>query len=388
MLIRRIACDETDPSSRRAPQAFSIWAIVEGRVGDDRQVLALATALRGSVRIVQFEDSVPEVIAGRALNTLGLHAPWHKPTVRNESYPDLLIAAGGRSATLARWLKQASHGRTKVVILGRPWARLADFDLVVTTPQYGLPDASNVLMNLLPLNHVEPDRLAAAAAHWDPVFRRLPRPWIGALVGGNSGSFRMTLRCAERMAQRLNELARETGGSVLLTTSARTPAACGERLATLLDRPSHVHLWGTSGENPYLGIIALADRFVVTGESASMIAETANTGKELELFELKERRRSRILAGWLPAMGLGWVFGLGARTGYWTPPRDMRRLHAALRARGLIGTSAAQVPTHRKRPIEWDLARTVARIAQLYAPERIVELRPTPHPTAFADQAS
>jgi uncharacterized protein len=386
MLIRRIACDETAPSLS-APQAFSIWAIVEGRCGDDRQVLALATALHGPVRIVQLEDTVPEVIAGRALNTLGLHAPWHKPTVRNEPYPDLLIAAGGRSATLARWLKQASHGKTKVVILGRPWARLSDFDLVVTTPQYGLPDSPNVQMNLLPLNHVEPDRMAAAASHWDPVFRRLPKPWIGALVGGNSGSFRMTLHCAERMARRLNELARETGGSVLLATSPRTPAGSGERLASLLDCPSHIHLWGYQGENPYLGIIALADRFVVTDESASMIAEAANTGQELELLELKERLRSRILAGWLPDMGLGWVFRLGARTGYWTPPRNMRRLHAALRTRGLIGTSAAQVPTHRMLPIEWDLARTVARIAQLYAPERMLEVRSTFHPTAFADQA-
>jgi mitochondrial fission protein ELM1 len=387
MLIRRIEPQQTGPSV--ASRTLSIWAVLEGRIGDDKQVLALATALRGTVRLIQLSDTIPQVIAGRALNSLGLHAPWHRHHYGDTDLPDVLIAAGGRSVTLARWVKQASHGRTKTVFLGRPWARLADFDLVITTPQYALPSSPNVQVNLLPLNHVEANRLEEARTRWASSFAHLPRPWIGALIGGNSGSFRMTPRCAERLGARLNRMAQETGGSVLLATSARTPAGCGALIAAALDCPSHVHLWQPGGgENPYLGMIALADQFMVTGESASMIAEAANTGKQVKLFDLQERLSSRILTNWLPAIGLRWALRLGARSGHWTPPRDMRRLHRVLTARGYIGNDAkAFTAAHRMRPIEWDLARTVARIGQLYAAETMDRVRSAAPSTALANHA-
>jgi mitochondrial fission protein ELM1 len=384
MLIRRIHPHEGDVSAA-ALRTLSIWAVLEGRIGDDKQVLALASALRGSVRIVRMSDTIPQVIAGRALNSFRLHAPWHKGTYRRDDLPDLMIVAGGRGVTLARWIKHASCGKTKVVVLGRPWARLADFDLIVTTPQYALPDAKNVQMNLLPLNHAAARCVVDAGVQWAPSFAHLPKPWIGALIGGNSGSFRMTLRSAERIGEQLSRLAQEAGGSVLLTTSGRTPTACSEMIAASLKCPSYVHLWRPSqNENPYLGIIALADRFLVTNESASMIAEAANTSKAIELFDLPERLRSRVLTRWVPATGLGWIVRLGARGGYWTPPRDMRRLHRALESRGYLrgdGTVA-----NRMRPIEWDLARTVARIGQLFAPEQVSDVRSAIHPNAFADQ--
>jgi len=388
MLIRRIDSEVT-LSSIATSRTLSIWAVLEGRIGDDKQVLALATALRGSVRIVQLGDTIAQVIAGRALDSLGFHVPWHSRKFSSAGLPDLLIAAGGRSVTLARWAKQASRGRTKIVFLGRPWARLADFDLVVTTPQYALPDAHNVQVNLLPLNHVDADRLAQERAMWEPRFAHLPRPWIGALIGGDSGSFRMTPRSAERLGAKLSRLAQKTGGSILLATSGRTPAGCGQLIASALDCPAHVHLWSSQqGKNPYLGIIALADRFVVTGESASMIAEAANTGKDVALFDLKERLRSRLLTNWMPALGLGWVFRLGAHSGYWTPPRDMRRLHRALKARGYVGSrGATTAPVHRMKPIEWDLAKTVARIEQLYESAPAKDVGSIVHPDALANQA-
>ena len=388
MLIRRIDPPVADPSTATS-RSLSIWAVLEGRVGDDKQVLALASALRGSVRIIRLGDTIPQVIAGRFLDAIGLDTPWHHRKYSDREFPDLMIAAGGRSVTLARWIKRASHGRTKVVFLGRPWARLGDFDLVVTTPQYALPRTANVQMNLLPLNHIDASRLNEMAAHWSPKFADLPRPWIGALVGGNSGSFRMTPYCAKRLGVQLSQLAQQTGGSVLLTTSARTPAACAELVAASLTCPSYTHLWQPGqAENPYLGIVALADQFVVTGETASMIAEAANTGKAIELFELQERPLSRLLTKIVPAVGLGWVFKLGARNGYWTPPRQMERLHRALEVRGYLGESDNPARGRLRRPIEWDLARTVARISQLYVPEPVVAAQPTTPSGPLANQVA
>lgn len=384
MLIRRIEAHDSGASTIAA-RDLSIWAILESRIGDNKQVLALAGALRGSVRIIQLRDTIPQVIAGRALDSFGFHAPWHKRKYAPDTFPDLMIAAGGRSVTLARWVKRASNGRTKIVVLGRPWARLEDFDLVVTTPQYCLPRARNIQMNLLPLNHAEAYRLDEARARWMASFAHLPRPWIGALIGGDSGSFRMTRQTAGCLGKQLSRQARQTGGSVIMATSARTAAEHGEAIAASLKCPSYVHLWhAPQGENPYLGILALADRFVVTSESASMIAEAANTSRPVQLFELPERFTSRILTHWTPALGLGWLFRLGARSGYWTPPRDMRRLHRVLEARGYIGGDGPAA--NRPRPIELDLARTVARIDQLFERKPLAGVRPTVRPGTLATQ--
>jgi len=341
--------------------------MTEGRIGDDRQVLALAQAIGGRVQRIQVRERLIRTLGGRLINSFGLQAPWHGELYADSPLPDVMIAAGGRCASLARWVKQASGGKTKVVIIGRPWARLADFDLVVTTPQYNLPARRNVQTNLLPLNSIETDPEDKRVREWRQRFAAPPGPWIGVLIGGDSGSFRMTEACARRLAERLNTLAARTGGSLLLSTSSRTPAAAIATLASHLSAPHHLHVWQPAQiDNPHAAILALSDRLVVTGESASMIAEAVNTGKRVELFALRERRLSRLLTRLPRALGLEWLMQLGAVLGYWTPPRDMHRLHAALaKAKSLGSDGAGLLHPEDLRLVDQDLARTAARIRQL-----------------------
>ena len=62
-------------------------------------------------------------------------------------WPDLVLLAHQSNENVARWIRRQSGGRTRLVLLGRPWAPAEAFDLVVTTPQYDLPEAANVLHN-------------------------------------------------------------------------------------------------------------------------------------------------------------------------------------------------------------------------------------------------
>ncbi len=341
--------------------------MTEGRIGDDRQVLALAQAIGGRVQRIQVRERLVRTLGGRFINSFGLQAPWHAQLYADSPLPDVMIAAGGRCASLARWVKQASGGRTKVVIIGRPWARLADFDLVVTTPQYNLPARRNVQTNLLPLNCIDIDAEDKRVRDWRQRFAGLPRPWIGVLVGGGSGSFRMTEACAQDLAARLNTIAARTGGSLLISTSSRTPRSAIAVLASHLSAPHYLHVWQPEQiDNPHVAILALSDRLMVTGESASMIAEAVNTGKQVELFALRERHLSRLLTRLPRALGLEWLMQLGAVLGYWTPPRDMNRLHAALvqaRPAGFDGIGISRQED--VRMVDRDLARTAMRIRQL-----------------------
>jgi len=205
-----------------------------------------------------------------------LAAPW----------PDIVISAGRRNEPVARWIRQQSGGRTRLVHIGRPWAPLAAWDLIVTTPQYFLPVQSGIVHNSLPLHRHSAAALGRAGETLQPRIAHLPRPRVAVLMGGDSGRFVMTPEKGRVLGELVEALASGAGGSVLFTDSPRTPRAAGDALQAQLQRPHFCYRWGSGGENPYGGMLALADAFVVTGESMSMLGEAAATGRPLYIFDV------------------------------------------------------------------------------------------------------
>jgi mitochondrial fission protein ELM1 len=215
-------------------------------------------------------------------NSSPLQAPW----------PRLIITAGRRNEPVARWIKHQSGGRTRLVHIGRPWAPLETYDLIVTTPQYFLPRRNNIIHNRLPLHRLLPYELEPAAEALLPALQNLPRPWIALLVGGDSGKFVFTVAKGERLGQLANRLARRNGGSLLLSDGPRTPKATADALESSLQVPHYSYRWGRGADNPYRGILALADAFVVTGESMSMLSEALAMVKPLYIFDMGDGDRS------------------------------------------------------------------------------------------------
>jgi hypothetical protein len=127
-------------------------------------------------------------------------------------------------------------------------------------------------------------RLAAAATALAPRLQGLPRPYIACLVGGSNRRTRFTPGDALELARQANELAREQGGSLLVTTSRRTGAACGAALARAIAPPRLLHQFSPQADNPYLGMLGVADVVIVTADSASMCVEACGSGKPVLLF--------------------------------------------------------------------------------------------------------
>jgi hypothetical protein len=103
------------------------------------------------------------------------------------------------------------------------------------------------------------------------------------LVGGDRAPYRFDADAARRLAQAAQALAAQRGGSVLAITGPRTAAAAAAALEGALGQNAFCHRYG-SGDNPYRALLALADGFIVTGDSASMLAEAAATGKPVAVF--------------------------------------------------------------------------------------------------------
>ena len=125
-----------------------IWLLIGDKAGDAAQLRVLAEALGWPAREIALATNpwrnLPNLLLGESLlsSRLSLAPPW----------PDLVLWAGRRGTPIARWIRRASGGRTRLVNLGRPWAPHGAIDLVIGMPQYRSPVRSNVLAARLPLN--------------------------------------------------------------------------------------------------------------------------------------------------------------------------------------------------------------------------------------------
>ena len=265
----------------------TIWTLTGPKPGDNNQVSALAEALGWPVIEKRLYYRRGELLSNRFLgpNLLGLDrirsAPLQPP------WPDLVISAGRRNEPVARWIRRAAGRRhpVRLVHLGRPWASVGHFDLIVTTPQYHLPRVANVLHNSLPLHRVHSDILAEHGARWQTRLNGLPRPFTVLLAGGSSANMVMDRATSQRLLSHTKTLVEKTGGSLLISTSKRTPAPAIEILSQSNGFPSHFHRWRPDDpDNPYLGFLALGDQFIVTGESISMLTEACATGKPVHIY--------------------------------------------------------------------------------------------------------
>src|SRR5262249_23668977 len=210
-------------------------------------------------------------------------------------WPDLVITTGWRTEHLARWIQKQSQGHTRLVQLGRKGGRVAAlFDLVISCTYFRLPPHPRRIEITAPITQVHSEQLAQAIGRWQGLFENAPHPRIALLVGGTSSFYRLDEETARRLGEQVRAFAQASGGVVFATTSRRTGPKAAEALKKGLGKSSYIYPWQPGQQdNPYLASLALADVLIVTGESESMLAEAAATGKPLYIYPLPERQLSR-----------------------------------------------------------------------------------------------
>jgi uncharacterized protein len=344
----------------------TVWIIASPHTGDNTQLLALGDNLGWpyELKVLQYKkiQTLARLVFGATLNGLTGEAQ----AMVKAPYPDLILGAGRPTEAVALWVKKHANPNVKLVYLGTPWADLSNFDLVITTPQYGLPERPNILHNHLPMHKATPEVLTLIAKHWAEKLANLPKPWTAILVGGESGPYTFGLEAAQRLCDTANNLL----GSALITTSPRTPARVTAYLESNLDHRHYFHKWQTSIEdNPYLGFLAVADQFIVTADSISMLSEACATEKPVAMFDT-EQTKFAMNDGGGPIAFWGQnftatAFRFAMRLGPANWSRDLRVVHQQLikagRAHWLGGQANAP-----KIASQNDLQRATSRVRALF----------------------
>lgn len=309
----------------------TIWVLADDRPGNVSQALGVAEALGlpFTVKTIRYNAWGKLHNALRAASRRGLEL-WSRKAIETKPPPDLVIAAGRRTAPLARWLKRR-YGSRLVQMMDPGWPGRERFDLIAVPAHDSLPDASNVIRTLGACHRATPELLAVEAARWRDRLPDLPRPWTLVAVGGSTASRTFGPDDARALLAGLS-------GALLVVTSRRTGVEAEAALAAILPENSWLHCWKAGEDSPYLALLALADQVVVTGDSMSMCCEACANGGPVFIFapdHLTEPKHGLLHKALYQG---GYARPLGADLAAWRhePLNASKEVAEEVRRRGLI----------------------------------------------------
>ncbi len=261
-----------------------VWVLMDDRAGHSAQSLGLAQRV-----------SLPYLIKRLHYSPLAKLPSWLVATSRcgltratrrelKAPWPELVIAAGRRTVPVMRYIKKRSPN-TKLVQLMWPH-RLDPFDAIIAPAHDKTPFDPRILRTIGSLHALSHPALEQAAKHYAPAFEHLPGPFVAVLIGGTTRHGSLKPADIERLGD-MAELLCGQGGSLLISTSRRSPANTAAILKKRLTCAHHIFDWQSGDDNPYLGLLALADAIIVTGDSISMCSEACYTGKPVFTFAPK-----------------------------------------------------------------------------------------------------
>ena len=264
-----------------------IWILADDRAGNVNQLLGIVEALkmpyeRKDIRYNKWVR-LPNFLRGATF--IGITKESRKGLTI--PYPDVVLSAGRRSFPVALAIKKLSGNKTKIVQLMNPGKleeKKADLLILPVHDNY-CGKLKNVMQVLGTPHRVTPEKLAIEKKHWASVFKKYPTPRVSLLVGGATKDKAFTLQNAQELLQTIHAL---KPASLLVTTSRRTPTEIVDFLKKELPEPKFFYQFGDKSENPYFGLLSMADMLVVTGDSMSMCSECAGVGVPVVIFAPKE----------------------------------------------------------------------------------------------------
>ncbi|KAM3324898.1 mitochondrial fission protein ELM1-like [Capsicum chacoense] len=266
-----------------------------------------------NVRKLIYGDTLPTQIVVRGQKLMPLPAEVqdileanakHIATLSCEAFakdgPSLVVASGRDTISISSSIKQLAPEFVFTVQIQHPRSRLDRFDLVITPRHDYYPLTSegqkqipwllrrwitprtsperHVVLTVGALHQADSNALKDAAYTWHDELATLPRPLLVVNVGGPTGHCRYGTDLALELTALLLNIV-PTCGSIRVSFSRRTPCKVSDIIREELGNHPKVRIWNGEGPNPHMGHLALADAFVVTADSVSMLSEACSTGK-------------------------------------------------------------------------------------------------------------
>ncbi len=333
----------SEPEISAYPPARAVWAVTDGRAGNESQALGLAHAFAQEARAGSGVDWRVETkrIALKSPYHLLPARLWSAPGAREngwpfsaledrgaalaQPWPEVVIGTGRRSAPIVAAMRRISRRAGGALVAAQildPQMDLAAFDLVIS-PQHDGLTAANSLSTLGAVNRLTPERIEVEAARWRDRLAHLPSPRVAVLLGGPSNSAVWSEEDGGRFLDHMGALAQSAG--LMVTPSRRTDPAL---LTALRERcpADRCWIWDGENDNPYPGILGLAEAVLVTEDSVNMASEAASTCLPVHVFRISGLDdKLRDFHNALSAHGASRCFAGTLESWEYTPLRETER---------------------------------------------------------------
>lgn len=261
------------------------WVVSdEGKIGTENQCIGLAESLGYTPIVKRIKPRFPWSVLPPQLWVAPLKGLSKKGDLLTPPWPDLIIGAGRLSVAPTAAVRRLTKGTTKVIQLQNPRVNPKLFDAIVA-PLHDKLSGKNVISTVGALHRVTWERLAEdakkVASHVDP----LGKPLVAVLIGGSNACYQMTPEAMTQMARHLKALSHQYKAGLAITFSRRTEQENREAFIKAMEG-TPAYIWNFEGENPYFGLLGLADFIVVTCDSVSMTSEACFPGKPVYVYPL------------------------------------------------------------------------------------------------------
>lgn len=277
------------------------WGITDGKAGTKSQVQALAIALGLHPEMKKFPLKRPWCWLPNSMYTGSLKnfvIPYFLDSRRDSMaapWPEVVISCGRRAAIAAMGLK-AHLIKQKVhadfIHVQDPMVEPENFDLIVAMAHDTI-EGKNVVKTPFALHSITKASLDEAARRYDHTFSHFPAPRVTVLLGGSTNKYTLTQEGMARILAVLKRMLDNTNYSLLITPSRRTGSTNIEMLTKTFADNKRVYIYDQVVENPYLGMLALADALLVTNDSVNMMSEAYASGKPIYILPLPDHEGTK-----------------------------------------------------------------------------------------------
>jgi uncharacterized protein len=257
-----------------------VWILTDKRDGNTSQCLGVAQKLGYEFAAID-SDTLSDTGLEAFVKTHCIDVPSSQRTI--------LISASPELTDRAARVKRLAGDRVFNVKLGT--VNNTDthfFDLIADSLPLPANRTNQKTIHTFGVAHkVTPQAIEQGKKEWEEQFSRMNRPIIALMVGGDiAHHLPFTPAMAKKLGSDINAFAQRNGASLVITDSRRTSPEAMKALCDQITVPSYIYQHDKTMENPYFGILGIADDFVVTGDSMSMMCEACATRKPVYIYPL------------------------------------------------------------------------------------------------------
>jgi len=261
-----------------------IWVLVDNRVGNANQAIELAEELGASFEIKYIKYNLFARLPSSLLKLFPIHVKESVlKQLKQESFPEIIISSGRRTAALAVHLKKLSGDNSKIIQIMRPNLEPKEFELIIL-PQhdsfnYTLPNVVRILGSLTNVRN----KLKQQQTNFKNQYPDVTN-FIAVIVGGSTKNYKLTIKNVKIFAEILKSTSENHSLPLFISFSRRTPENVKHYFRECFLWPNIIYDPASSEANPYPAILGNAEYIISTTDSISMCSEAASTGKPVYVF--------------------------------------------------------------------------------------------------------